>query len=181
MLALPKRALFAIVFLLVLTGIAPAFAHGPVTASVSACFVPGEPCSAMIVSAIDGAQTEIRIQAYGFTSPPILAALVRAKRRGVDVAVILDKSNQRQGYSGATFIAHAGIPVSIDSPPGIAHNKVIVIDRHFVIGGSLNYTQAAVSKNAENVTFIDSPDVASWFLANWMARQALSSMYVPRN
>src|SRR5580704_11665160 len=58
---------------------------------------------------------EIRVQAYSFTSPPILSALVSAKGRGLDVAVILDKSNDRSGeksrYSGATFVAHAGIPV----------------------------------------------------------------------
>jgi phosphatidylserine/phosphatidylglycerophosphate/cardiolipin synthase-like enzyme len=116
-----------------------------------------------------------------FTSAPILGALVRAKRLDIDIAVILDKSNQWQGYSGATFVAHAGIPVWIDHPSGIAHNKVIVIDRHMVVGGSMNYTKAATYRNAENVTFIESPDVAAWFLANWTARQTVSSAYTPLN
>jgi hypothetical protein len=34
-----------------------------------------------------------------------------------------------------------------------------------VIGGSFNDSASADSRNAENVTFIDSPDVAGWFLA----------------
>jgi phosphatidylserine/phosphatidylglycerophosphate/cardiolipin synthase-like enzyme len=169
-------------WLLAVAAVAPtAFAHGPVDASISVCFIPGEPCSSQVEAAIDGAQTEIRVQAYGFTSAPILAALVRARRRGVDVAVILDRSNQWQGYSGATFIAHADIPVWIDHPSGIAHSKVIVVDRRLVVGGSMNYTTAATARNAENVTFIDSSEVATWFLANWSARRAVSAAYAPRN
>ena len=36
----------------------------------------------------------VRVQAYGFTSKPIIAGLANAKERGVDVAVILDKSDE---------------------------------------------------------------------------------------
>jgi phosphatidylserine/phosphatidylglycerophosphate/cardiolipin synthase-like enzyme len=74
-------------------------------------------------------------------------------------------------------VAHADIPVWIDHPPGIAHNKVIVIDRHLVVGGSMNYTKSATDRNAENVTFIESVEAAGWFLANWNARRAVSSSY----
>lgn len=116
------------------------------------------------------------------TSPPILSALAAAKGRGLDVAVILDKSNDRSGeksrYSGATFVARAGIPVFIDYRPAIAHNKIIVIDRHLVITGSYNFTSRAERRNAENVTFIDSAEVASRFLSNWNARRAASREYV---
>jgi hypothetical protein len=35
-----------------------------------------------------------------------------------------------------------------------------------VIGGSFNDSASADSRNAENVTFIDSPDVAGWFLTD---------------
>src|SRR5262249_44832552 len=105
-------------------------------------------------------------------------ALVSAKKHGLDVAVILDKSNnhlrKRSRYSGATFVAHAGIPVFIDYQPAIAHTKIIIIDRHLVISGSYNFTHRA-ERNAENVTFIDSFEVANRFLSNWSARRAVSS------
>ena len=32
-----------------------------------ACFTPGEDCTAMIVRAVDGAKSELLVQAYGFT------------------------------------------------------------------------------------------------------------------
>lgn len=175
----------------------PAFAadaaHGPAAARVSACFVPERTCVQDIVAAIEGARSEIRVQAYGFTSAPILSALAAAKARGVDVAVILDKSNDRTAayagpedaeprrsrYSGATYMANAGVPVWIDYAPAIAHNKIIVIDRHLVIGGSYNYTASAERRNAENVTFIESPEVAAWFLANWASRRDAARPFRP--
>jgi phospholipase D len=163
----------------------PGAAKGPVLAPVSVCFVPGEDCAARIVEAISAAQRQVRVQAYGFTSPPILAALAGAHRRGVDVEVILDKSNDRSGsqarYSGATYMENTGVPVWIDSDTGIAHNKVVVIDGHLVIGGSFNFTKAAQQRNVENVTFIDSEQVATWYLVNWAARRGKSYRYKTGN
>jgi phosphatidylserine/phosphatidylglycerophosphate/cardiolipin synthase-like enzyme len=136
----------------------------------------------LIVDAVNSAQAEIRVQAYGFSSQPIIAALISAKERGVDVIAILDKSDERLSYrttnSGATLIAHAGIPVFIDFRPAIAHNKVIVIDRHIVVTGSYNFTTAAEARNAENVTIVTSSTIASQFLSNWDSRLVLSRRFV---
>src|SRR5271165_3316088 len=126
----------------------------------------------LIAETIDAAQHEIRVQAYWLTSVPILRALAGAERRGLDVAAILDKSQDRQDdprgrYSPAVYLAHAGIHVLIDDEPAIAHNKVIVLDGRTVITGSFNFTASADTRNAENVVILDSPDVAGWFLANW--------------
>lgn len=143
-----------------------AYAVQPVTAKISVCFTPAEQCEDRIASAIDQAESSIRVQAYGFTSLPIIHALQRAAGRGVEVLAILDKTNERK-YSGATLLEAAGIPVWIDYEPAIAHSKVIVIDGHLVIGGSYNYTAAAQKRNAENVTFMESDELAREYLANW--------------
>ncbi len=60
------------------------------------------------------------MQAYSFTSEPIAAALVAAKKRGVTIAVILDKSQKTANYSEADFLAHAGVPTFIDAKHAIA-------------------------------------------------------------
>jgi phosphatidylserine/phosphatidylglycerophosphate/cardiolipin synthase-like enzyme len=143
--------------------------------AVTTCFTPAQACADRIVTILDHAQSQIRLQAYSFTSSPILAALVSAKQRGVDVVVILDKSDEHaSSASGAQYVVRAGVPVFIDYQPAIAHNKVIVVDRHMVVTGSYNFTAAAEYKNTENVTIIDSSDVASRFLSNWEARRAVS-------
>jgi phospholipase D len=149
---------------------------------VSTCFTPAEACADVIVGILDHAQFQIRLQTYGFTSSPILSALVSAKQRGVNVVIILDKSDERassgRGPSGAEFVAGAGIPVFIDYRPAIAHNKVIIIDKHIVVTGSYNFTAAAEHRNSENVTVIDSAEVASRFLSNWESRRAVSRPFV---
>jgi phosphatidylserine/phosphatidylglycerophosphate/cardiolipin synthase-like enzyme len=146
----------------------------PAPAQVDVCFTPAQHCQPRIVEAINAARSEIEVQAYGFTSVPILGALAAAKQRGVDVQVILDKSNLTAQYSGAVYVAHTGIPIWIDNRPAIAHNKTIIIDKRLVIGGSYNYSSSAETRNAENVLFLESPTVAAEFLANWESRRQAS-------
>lgn len=145
-------------------------------AHVSVCFTPGEDCEARIVSAVNAAEKSIKVQAYGFTSLPIIHALQRAAGRGIDVLAILDKTNDRK-YSGATLLLSAGIPVWIDDTPAIAHNKVIIVDGHLVIGGSFNYTASAQKRNAENVTFSEGKGLAEAFTRNWDKRLQASKFF----
>lgn len=159
-----------------------------IPANVSACFVPSaEDCAGRIVGVLDGARRSVRVQAYGFSFAPILAALVRAKARGVDVRVILDKSDDRAAAGGrvraggALAMARAGIPTWIDWQPSIAHNKIMIVDDHMVIGGSFNFTAAAEHRNAENVTFIDSPVAAGRFAENWQSRRDQARPFVAAN
>lgn len=125
----------------------------------------------MIVRAVDDAKSELLIQAYGFTSAPIIQAVTRAKERGVSVRVILDKINEQKRYTAATYLKNHGIDPMIDFQPAIAHNKVMVIDRRNVITGSFNFTTAAQKRNAENVLIVlDGPAIAEAYAANWQRR-----------
>ncbi len=144
-------------------------------AKVDTCFRPGPvSCQDRIVAEINKARASLDVQAYNFTAVPIIQAIARAKARGVSVRALLDKENRQKRYTGATYLTNAGIEVRIDDSVSIAHNKVIVIDRNLVIGGSYNYTGSAENKNAENVTFTASPCVAEAFERNFESRWAVS-------
>ena len=123
----------------------------PSTGTVDIYFSPNGGTTDAITHEIGNARSEILIQAYSFTSTPIAKALLDASKRGVRVVVVLDRSQKTQKYSGATFLAHAGIPVFIDDKHAIAHNKIIIIDRQTLITGSFNFSKAAEEKNAENL------------------------------
>lgn len=147
-------------------------------ATLTVAFSPDGQGQALIVQAIQEAKHEILVQAYGFTNKAILRALVEAHRRGVDVKVILDKSNQSRRYSGATYASNASIPVWIDYQVAIAHNKVMIMDQRNVITGSYNFTASAQRRNAENVLYIrNSPGLAKAYVKNWEWRQGLSRRY----
>jgi phosphatidylserine/phosphatidylglycerophosphate/cardiolipin synthase-like enzyme len=167
-------AVFVLLFV-----IPAALAEGP---AWQVCFTPGGACTDLVVSEIAGAQKQILVQAYSFTSVPILAALKAAHARGVDVEVIVDKSSARQSksgsrYSAATFLTNAGIPVWVDTKVAIAHNKVMVIDGAKVITGSFNFTMAAQNHNAENLIVLEDPVLAAEYRANWERRRAVSQRY----
>jgi phosphatidylserine/phosphatidylglycerophosphate/cardiolipin synthase-like enzyme len=148
-------------------------------ATIASCVVPGCDATAFIVKAIDGAQAEIRGQAYNFTNAAIIEALLRVRQRGVSVAMLFDKITPCQRGSGADALAVAGIPVMIDARPRIAHNKVLVIDRERVILGSFNFSAGAM-RNAEDTNLVGAPAVAAYYLAYWRARQKASTPYGQR-
>ncbi len=138
----------------------------------------GLSCQDLIVNAIRGTRRRLLIQAYSFTSKPIAEAVTQAHKRGVDVRVIVDKSQVSERYTSATFLKHAGIPVVIDTKPAIAHNKVMVFDDQAVFTGSFNFTKSAEERNAENGMLIrGDAAVVKAYTDNWNARYRQSSAY----
>ena len=141
------------------------------------CFSPLGGCTKLAVDTLAEAKQTVLVQAYSFTSAPIAQALVDAKKRGVKVEVILDKSQRTEHYSEADFLLHAGIPTSIDAVHAIAHNKVMVIDDETVITGSFNFTKAAEEHNAENLLVLHDKALAAEYRANWQKHKAHSELY----
>ena len=146
-------------------------------ADIQVYFSPKGGCTEAVVANLDKATNTILVQAYSFNSAPIAKALVDAKKRGVKVLVILDKSQRTEKYSSADFIQHAGIPTFIDAKHAIAHNKIMVIDGKTVLTGSFNFTKAAEENNAENLLVIQDAALATKYTANWQAHLKHSKEY----
>jgi len=156
---------------------APPMSSGVSQPTWHVCFSPLGGCTQLVVDTLAQAKQTVLVQAYSFTSGPIAQALVDATKRGVKVEVILDKSQRTEHYSEADFLAHAGIPVSIDAVHSIAHNKVMVIDDETVITGSFNFTKAAEEHNAENLLVLRDQALATQYTANWKRHREHSSPY----
>lgn len=145
------------------------------TADVSVCFTPRQKCESELLQLIDSAQHTIRMQTYSFTLYKVARALVKMKQRGVDVQVIMDKSQFQCGqFSQSSYLMQHGIPVFDDDVLNIAHNKIIIVDGERVETGSFNYTSSAEHYNAENMVFINSTEIAHQYLDNWQWRQGQS-------
>lgn len=146
----------------------------PATGEVEVAFSPREGSEKLVVKAIDAAKSHIRMLNHSFTSAPITAALVRAKKRNVDVAVVVDYKNNisedRSGKAKAALgtIATAGIAVRTISAYPIHHDKTIAVDGMHVETGSFNYSDAAANRNSENVLVLwNNPKLASAYLKHW--------------
>ena len=143
-------------------------------ASYEICFTPGQNCTQMIVNEIKKAKKQILVQMYTFTSKQIIQALVAAKNRGVEVKILLDKSQLSLNYPLIDFFVKNRISVQIDKVKGIAHNKILIIDGVTTIGGSFNYTTSAQKNNVENVTIIKAPAFSKKYVDNWYSRKLRS-------
>jgi phosphatidylserine/phosphatidylglycerophosphate/cardiolipin synthase-like enzyme len=174
-----RRALSAFLIAATIAGGPSAMAQQP---GWQVCFTPGQNCTGVVVDEIAGARKSILVQAYSFTSVPILSALKTAHARGVAVEVIVDKTSARVSrrgsrYSAAAYLSNAGIPIWIDARVAIAHNKVMVIDGETVITGSFNFTSAAQKHNAENLLVVKDAALAALYGQNWERRRRLSATY----
>lgn len=136
-------------------------------------FNPNPASEDWVVKAIDSASETVDLSAFTFRSTKIAEALLRAKKRGVKVRVLIDKS---QHDSDAVtvyrdWLAYHKIKVRIlagpdpDGPEWAQknHNKLMVIDGRLVQTGSMNYTKNAVMFNFENGHFTtDATDAAAF-------------------
>lgn len=144
-------------------------------------FSPNGGAEHLVVKVIDSAMLTIRVAAYSFTSKPIAEALLAAHRRGVDVKVVVDKSQLGERYTSATFLANERIPVRVDSQHAIMHNKFLIVDGETVETGSFNFTAAGASKNAENVMVIwKTPKLAAVYQRDWDTHWAHAEPYAAR-
>ena len=139
-------------------------------------FSPESSAQKLVLRTIDAATSSIRVAAYVFTSPDVTRALVAAKQRGVDVAMVADhRSNLEEARSTAgrhalTLLAKAGIPTRTVKAYPIHHDKFMVVDGMAVETGSFNFTAAAKS-NSENALVVwNDPALAETYLNHWQSR-----------
>lgn len=151
----------------------------PETANVKMCYSQNEDCEKRIIAFIDDTQNAILIQAYIFTSHPIADALIAAHKRGINVEVILDKSQYPHSRPIADALALHSIPVFMDhgKEKGIAHNKIMISDFKRILTGSYNFTNAEKRRNHENAAFIASEKTAHNAADYFYARKAAAIPY----
>jgi phosphatidylserine/phosphatidylglycerophosphate/cardiolipin synthase-like enzyme len=135
-----------------------------------------------IVDELNAATRSIQVQAYVLTSDSIGAALVRAKKRGVNVQVILDHRSGTRAGGEAEFLVKYRITVLLDGFHHQLHDKIMIIDQSVVITGSFNFSDKAENENAENLLIIkDAPDVALRYVTNWKRHAKHSESFVARD
>lgn len=159
----------------------------PAAGSLEVAFSPNEGSEALVIKVIDSAHRDIRVLAYSFTSAPVVDALLRAKKRGVDVRVVADEKNNtsedRSGKARAAISAlvTAGADMRIISVYPIHHDKVVVVDSDTVELGSFNYSAASAHKNSENVLVNwHNPQLAKVYLGHFDRNYRKSTPYQSR-
>jgi len=96
------------------------------------------------------AKKEIFMAMFTLTHPLLIEEVIRAKKRGVKVRVILDRTAARGASKKAVgLLRQAKIPLSISNGIELLHHKFLLIDQKDLILGSANWTKSAFYKNRD--------------------------------
>lgn len=155
---------------------AAAMANPPEGFQIEVGFSPKAGAEDLVLKVINTAKKSIRLQAYSFTSARVVQALVAAKKRGVEVYVVVDHrgnvgTEARKNRSALNTLVNAGVSVRTNGKYAIHHDKVIIVDELHVETGSYNYSDAAATRNSENVIVIwNHPTLAQAYIKHWQSR-----------
>lgn len=99
----------------------------------------------------------------------IIRELIKARKRGVHVQVLLEKSGydenlNKENKKVARLLKKNKITVKFDSPDTTTHTKLVVIDQQYSFVGSHNFTHSALAYNHEFSLLIDSEQLAAELL-----------------
>ena len=117
-----------------------------------------------IIPTVSTAQSSIRFLAFSFTDYPLAKAMIDRAATGVDVKGVFEKVGSETEYAELRTLYCAGVPVRQDGNPSFLHHKVIIVDEHIVITGSLNFSTSAEESNDENVIILDNPEIAKLYI-----------------
>lgn len=146
--------------------------------TIEAGFSPESSALQLVLGTIGDARQSIRLMGYSFTSPEVVKALTDAKRRGVDVKVVLDEkgNSSKASVAAMNLLVNADIPVRTVNRFKIMHDKVLIVDNQTVEVGSFNYSRAAARSNSENALVVrEMPALAQTYLAHWQSRWDVGS------
>lgn len=167
-LSLNKKHLIFLVLLLSGGIILIATAQTMAAANFQYAFSPRQGATELIIKTIGEAKKSIKLASYSFTSKKIAAALIEAQNNGIDVKIVMDKSQDLEPYSLLPMLLDHKVPVRVNYKYDIMHNKFMVIDNKTLQLGSFNYTWAAETKNAENILVIKNESkLAQTYATQW--------------
>ena len=118
-------------------------------------FSPRDPCMDEICALLQDAKVSADICVFTITDDRIVKEIEAAHRRGVRVRILTDDDKSMDRGSDIGRMARAGISVRKDRDPAHMHHKFAIIDDHFLLTGSYNWTRSAPRENAENMLIID--------------------------
>jgi phosphatidylserine/phosphatidylglycerophosphate/cardiolipin synthase-like enzyme len=142
-------------------------------ATIDVYYAPEDLPAERLISLYSQAKHYIYVAVYTMTFPPIVKALIDAKKRGVDVRVITDRGqgNDLKQQRALEILHLAGIPIRVNQHDGLMHLKQVVIDDEINTTGSMNQTTSGHRYNDERLDVIADRSVTvkarDKFLAMW--------------
>ena len=125
-----------------------------------------------LVSMIENAHDSVYVECYLLTNDKIIESIIGAKRRGLDVRVLLDPTVE-ENADAFLVLSENGVPVKWSSQHFTrTHAKMVLVDKSAVFIGSSNLTYHGFHKNRETNVIISGCNVSIYvntFEEDWKA------------
>jgi len=143
-----------------------------------AFFTPQDNLTELFIKMIDEEKKSVLGAMYTFTDKKIAQAMINAKKRGVEVILILDQISMTSCGKGR-FLQESGVPLLVHKTEGfnpyttaLMHHKFFIFgcnrdDKSYVWTGSWNCTVRATQHNDENVLICDEPAIVAQYVDNF--------------
>lgn len=160
--------IFQLLFLAFTTFGSPIFAAA-VSPHATVYFSPEDQLAKRLMEQIEKEKKSIHICIYTFTHRGIANSLIDAKKRGVEVEVIVDRFSVKAG-APLQKLVEEGIPVYVWDPDPLKrkkahrplmHHKFCVFGMDKVWTGSFNFTYDATNIHQENVIVLEDGAIAA--------------------
>lgn len=139
--------------------------------TIEVYFSPKDKSSVRIIQILQNAKNYIYIPAFLITHSGITTELINAKKRNVDVRIIIDANSTTTRNSKHNLLRKYGIPLKTENYAGKLHSKMMIIDDEYLITGSMNFSNSGENKNDENLLIIKDNKIAKlhkdFFLYLW--------------
>lgn len=129
-------------------------------------YCPNDNCKSQILNQISSAKESIICMMYSFTLDEFGDGLVQARKKGIDIKVILE-SQQTSQYSEFEKLKAEDIDVIEDNNSYLMHNKFCVFDGQVITTGSMNFSKNGTNNNDETLLVISDSDLSEKYQENF--------------
>ena len=147
-------------------------------------FSPQYKSSYRIIQLINGAKYYIYIPTFLITHKALTEALINAKKRNVEVKIIIDANSVNTRNTKHQYLRDSGVALKAENYAGKLHSKTMIIDDEYIIMGSMNFSNSGENKNDENMLVIKNPLLAKnykeFFMYLWNIIPDKYLKYSPR-
>jgi cardiolipin synthase len=147
-----------------------------------------------LIDAINGAKSSLRIKMFVFSDPSLLEAVIAARKRGVDVRVMLNperRDGEKENAEARERLKAAAVTVKDSNPCfDVTHEKSMVVDGKTAYIQSLNWEArnltetrdyAVVTSHAHEVGEVTAGFDADWNRTDFVALEGSNVIWCTGN
>ncbi|WP_375793353.1 phospholipase D-like domain-containing protein [Chlamydia sp. 12-01] len=119
--------------------------------------LPGDQGKALsaVLQTLRTAQKTIRVAMFALTYPPVFRELNEAKKRGVDVKILIDKDFKKLSIRQIQALKDSNLTLHTKTTRYRLHHKFAVVDQKTLIAGSVNWSEAGFCINSEDMLILN--------------------------